>query len=106
MQHSNCNRGSVNVLKLDDVGHVKYYSLEGDSQFGAAIELISITVEPSQRRKGYGIELVNRLVKQAEAEGANCIYVKVTKTNFEFQKFLRQNGFELSPSKILFRRTL
>jgi GNAT superfamily N-acetyltransferase len=76
----------------------------GDEQVSAYVVLLSIFVEPEFRRQGYGSALIAELVNLAKEEGISCIYVRVTRKNNAFQKFLEKNEFGASPTKILYQR--
>ena len=91
-------------IKLKGIGRLKYYIMEGDEQVSAFMELMSIYIKPEFRRQGYGSALITKLVEAAKQKNIGCIYVKVTKENETFRKFLEKNGFTPSPKKMLFQK--
>ena len=85
-------------------GRIKYYIMEGDEQVRSFIELMSIYVKPQFRRQGHGMFLIKELIKVAKKKDIGCVYVKVTDENEGFKRFLEENGFVLSPKKVLFQK--
>jgi len=90
------------LKKLEDKGIIKFQVNEGDEQVHPFIELMSIFVKPEFRRQGNGTKLIKMLRTEAKKRDINTIYVKVTKTNLEFKKFLDKNGFLPHEEKELF----
>ena len=91
-------------IELEDIGRLKYYVMHGDEQVSGFIELMSIFVNPEFRRQGYGSALITKLLEVSKKENIDIIYVKVTKENEAFKKFLEKNGFTASPKKMLFQK--
>ncbi len=96
--------GEIQKIELGGVGRLKYHVFLGDEQVPPYVELLSIFVEPKLRRQGYGSALMVKLANLAKKEGIGCIYIRVTRQNMAFQKFLEKNGFEVSPTKTLYQR--
>ena len=92
----------MEIIKLEGIGYIKFHVNEGDKQISSFIELMSIYVEPNNRKEGYASVLIKMLRGEARRRCINTIYVKVTKTNREFKRFLEKNDFRLCKEKELF----
>lgn len=56
-------------------------------------ELLSLGVLPSQRRRGYGRQLLDGAIAEAGRRGASKIQLEVAENNLDGQHFYRRQGF-------------
>jgi [ribosomal protein S18]-alanine N-acetyltransferase len=56
-------------------------------------ELLSIAVSPTERQRGIGQKLMNRLCKQARHGGATTLFLEVASDNQAACRFYEKNGF-------------
>ncbi len=59
----------------------------------ARIEILNLAVDPRERRRGVGTQLVGRLVQKLSAGRRRSITAKVRERNVAAQLFLRSCGF-------------
>lgn len=96
---------SIEKIELKGIGRIKFYVMHGDEQVSSFIEIMSVFVNDEFRRKGHGSTLIRRLIDEAKKRKINAIYVKANKDSQQgFKKFLKHNGFNPSPKKMLFQR--
>lgn len=58
------------------------------------IELLTLAVDPDNRRIGEGKTLVKRLIEQAKLRGAQIIFLEVAETNDAAQSIYVSLGFK------------
>ncbi len=59
------------------------------------IHLLSIAVDPSMRRRGYGNELLNGVILRGKRAGACSIVLEVRRGNAAARSFYESRGFDM-----------
>lgn len=61
---------------------------------GGEAEILTLVVAPDRRRSGLGEALVEALVREAAARGAEAVYLEVAEDNAAARALYRKAGFE------------
>lgn len=61
---------------------------------GGEAEILTLVVAPDRRRSGVGEALVEQLIGEARARGAQAVYLEVAADNAAAQALYRKAGFE------------
>jgi ribosomal-protein-alanine N-acetyltransferase len=87
--------GNIGVLAEDKPGHIAGFAIAGKQHRKGAVlgRLITIDVDPAQRRQGLGHLLLEETERQLLAAGATAVALEVAVDNPIAQSFYERHGF-------------
>jgi ribosomal-protein-alanine N-acetyltransferase len=79
------------VLEKDNkvIGYIMLYSVEDEAH------IMNIAIHPVHRRKGFGIYLVNHVIKDCSSDGITDFFLEVREGNRGAQDLYRTLGFSV-----------
>ncbi|MBE5872763.1 MAG: GNAT family N-acetyltransferase [Lachnospiraceae bacterium] len=98
------NKGNGYLLIVDGKSHcIAYWDAARDSEFVGKAELICIHSLPDNWRKGYGSQMMDRVLKDIKEAGYSEVVLWVFRENLRARAFYEANGFALTDfSKLAF----
>lgn len=93
----NDDKGNGYILVAEGTPHcIAYWDAARDAEFAGKAELICIHSLPEKWRKGYGSQMMNRVIKDIKAAGFSEVVLWVFKDNTRAKTFYESMGFALT----------
>ena len=93
----NDDKGNGYILVAEGTPHcIAYWDAARDAEFAGKAELICIHSLPEKWRKGYGSQMMNRVIKDIKAAGFSEVVLWVFKDNTRAKTFYESMGFTLT----------
>lgn len=91
------NKGNGYILLVDDKPHcIAYWDAARDPEFEGKAELICIHSLPDNWHKGYGSQMLTKVLEDIKSAGYAETVLWVFRENMRARAFYEANGFELT----------
>ena len=91
------NKGNGYLLSVDGTPHcIAYWDTARDAELIGKAELICIHSLPENWHKGYGRQMMNRVLKDIKENGYSEVFLWVFRENYRARAFYEANGFALT----------
>ena len=91
------NKGNGYLLSVDGTPHcIAYWDTARDAELTGKAELICIHSLPENWHKGYGRQMMNRVLKDIKENGYSEVFLWVFRENYRARAFYEANGFALT----------
>ena len=95
------NKGNGYLLSVDGNPHcIAYWDAARDVEFTGKAELICIHSLPDNWHKGYGSQMMDRVLKDIKEAGCSEVVLWVFRDNLRARAFYEANGFTLTDIKV------
>lgn len=87
--------GNISLVAEDETAHIAGFAIAGTQLRRGAVlgRLITIDIDPSQRRRGIGHMLYDEAERLLRAAGATTMLLEVAVDNTTAQEFYQRHGF-------------
>ena len=91
------NKGNGYLLSVDGTPHcIAYWDAARDTEFAGKAELICIHSLPGNWHKGYGSQMMDRVLKDIKEAGFSEVVLWVFRDNLRARAFYEAKGFRLT----------